>query len=94
MFHAEIDNDLCDGCQDCIDLCYFDAIDMVRVPKQKRMKAVVDPDICCGCGLCSPSCPQQGIDMKPIGDEDQPEPEAIRPAFIDRGIVSPLSQRS
>jgi ferredoxin len=75
VFHAEIDTELCDGCQDCIDLCYFDAIDMVRAPKQKRMKAMVDPDVCCGCGLCSPSCPQQGIEMKPIGEDDLPAPE-------------------
>jgi len=71
VFQAQVDTDLCDGCQDCIDLCYFDAIALVRLPKQKRMKAAIDLDRCCGCNNCSPSCPQEGIIMVPIRELEE-----------------------
>lgn len=67
MHEALIDGELCDGCQDCMELCRYDAIDLVRIPPSKRMKAKVDPDRCCGCFLCAPSCPQHGIDMIRLG---------------------------
>ncbi len=63
MREAEIDPDLCDGCQDCIEQCLYDAIDLVRIPPSKRLKAYVDPDICVGCHACAPSCPLHVIAM-------------------------------
>ena len=67
MHEALIDSELCDGCQDCMELCRYDAIDLVRIPPSKRLKARVDPERCCGCFLCAPSCPQHGIDMIRLG---------------------------
>lgn len=64
MREAEIDAELCDGCQDCIEQCPYDAIDMVRGARGKRLKAVVDPITCCGCLACAESCPQHGIEMR------------------------------
>ena len=63
MQEAEVDQELCDGCQDCVEVCVYDAIDMVRFGRAKRLKAKVDPDRCCGCHLCPPLCPQHGIAM-------------------------------
>jgi NAD-dependent dihydropyrimidine dehydrogenase PreA subunit len=64
-FEAIIDQDKCDGCQDCVDRCQFDAIDLVKPDKaakgkasrkSKKMKAIVDPKKCWGCGVCVPGC--------------------------------------
>lgn len=67
MLEAWIDSDLCDGCQDCIEYCVYDAIALVRIPPSKRLKAVVDLETCCGCHACGPPvCPQGGIELKPI----------------------------
>ena len=79
MREARIDTELCDGCQECMELCRYDAIDLVRVPKSKRLKAQVNPDRCCGCHLCAPNCPQQGIAM----DRLKPPSRATAGAPLD-----------
>ena len=66
MREALIDAELCDGCQDCIEECVYDAIEMVRGARGKRLKAVVDPVTCCGCLACAGICPQDGIEMKDL----------------------------
>jgi Pyruvate/2-oxoacid:ferredoxin oxidoreductase delta subunit len=67
MHEACIDAALCDGCQDCIEYCVYDAIALVRMPPSKRLKAVVDLDRCCGCLACGPPvCPQDGIELRPL----------------------------
>ena len=67
MYEAWIDADLCDGCQDCLECCVYDAVLLVRVPPSKRLKAIVDPERCCGCRLCAhPLCPQDAIMLRPI----------------------------
>lgn len=67
-FEAIIDQDKCDGCQDCIERCQFDAIELVKPEaapkgkktakgkKSKKMKATVDAEKCWGCGVCVPGC--------------------------------------
>ncbi len=67
MREALVDLAVCDGCQDCIESCWYDAIDLIRAPKAKRLKAWVDPDRCCGCNYCEPRCPQGGIVMIWVG---------------------------
>ena len=37
---AKVDQDLCNGCQDCVERCYFSAIEMAR-PPGKKLKAVL-----------------------------------------------------
>ena len=61
-FEAYVDQDKCIGCQDCVDRCMFDAIEMIKPDisktgkKSKKMKAVVDPEKCWGCGVCVVGC--------------------------------------
>ena len=61
-YEAFIEQDKCDGCQDCVERCQFDAIDMVKpetpVKKKgaKKLKALVDSEKCWGCGVCVPAC--------------------------------------
>jgi heterodisulfide reductase subunit A2 len=48
-----IDPDICIGCQVCIDLCPYSAIEF----DPRRAVSVVNPVVCKGCGSCSGFCP-------------------------------------
>ena len=61
---ASVDPDICNGCQDCVDRCFFEAIEMQRNPPAKRLKATVDLDKCYGCGVCAVACDPRAIRMK------------------------------
>lgn len=63
-FEAYVDQELCNGCQVCIDRCQFDAIDMVRPPGGKKYKAVVNPEKCWGCGVCVIKCETGALKMR------------------------------
>jgi Pyruvate/2-oxoacid:ferredoxin oxidoreductase delta subunit len=53
---AEVHKGVCDGCQDCVETCFFGAIEMKRDPPGKKLKAEVDPEKCYGCGACVMAC--------------------------------------
>ncbi|HOZ21241.1 MAG TPA: ATP-binding protein [bacterium] len=53
-----VDENLCDGCRACSDLCEFNAI---IVPKKV---ALVFPEMCHSCGGCMMVCPQKAIKEK------------------------------
>lgn len=63
-FRAEIDEDICIGCGECVDRCYFGAIEMVEAGPDGKLKAVLNPEKCFGCGLCVVSCIAEAIKMK------------------------------
>lgn len=63
-FEATDDLDLCDGCQDCIERCQFDALTMEKVEGHKKLKAVVDAENCMGCGVCVLVCEPKSLLMK------------------------------
>ena len=67
MREANVDPELCDGCQDCVEECVYSAMEMVRVVGAKRLIARVDPEHCCGCHACEPACPLHGIVMNWLG---------------------------
>jgi heterodisulfide reductase subunit A len=48
-----IDPDICIGCQVCIGLCPYSAIEF----DQRRQVSVVNEAVCKGCGSCSGFCP-------------------------------------
>ena len=48
----------------------FDAIDLVKVPSSKKMKATVDPEKCWGCGICVVGCPPSAILFSRVRDDD------------------------
>jgi NAD-dependent dihydropyrimidine dehydrogenase PreA subunit len=54
-----IDNNLCKGCNSCIEVCRTD----VLVPNEKRGKSpvILYPDECWFCGSCVAACPQKAI---------------------------------
>lgn len=62
---AEIDEELCAGCQLCIGLCPFTAI---TYDKEKGV-SVVNDALCKGCGTCVAACPSGASRQKHFRDE-------------------------
>lgn len=58
---AVVDEELCNGCQGCVDRCYFDAVEMQKPAGSKKFKASIDKDKCLGCGLCIVDCKQKAM---------------------------------
>jgi len=56
--YAEIDDELCNKCELCVDLCPYSA------PKLQDGSIVIMKELCQGCGTCSGGCPQHAIDMR------------------------------
>jgi Pyruvate/2-oxoacid:ferredoxin oxidoreductase delta subunit len=63
-FEARNDLDACDGCQDCIERCQFDALTMEKVGGYKKLKAIVDAEKCMGCGVCVLVCEPESLKME------------------------------
>lgn len=63
-FECLVNQELCDGCQVCIDRCQFDAIDMVQPKGSKKYKAQINAEKCMGCGVCVITCEPKALSMK------------------------------
>ena len=57
-FYAEIDPELCTGCQSCIDRCQLGA------PFMKNGVAAINLDRCIGCGNCVTVCTSEAVRLK------------------------------
>jgi len=56
QFRAQVDRDVCTGCQDCMERCFLGAVEMTKHPPGKKLKAAVDQEKCFGCGVCVVGC--------------------------------------
>jgi ferredoxin len=65
-FISTIDQELCIGCETCVNRCKFGAITVNDV-------AEVNSDKCVGCGLCAVTCPEDAITMKRFEREEIPD---------------------
>lgn len=86
---AVVNEDKCKGCQNCLDRCPFEAIEMRKTTSSKRYKAYVNPDKCKGCGLCIIKCPQHVIHyeiVRPWEYLDPPPPPSSAVAGPPRTI--------
>ena len=63
-FIYEIDDDLCDGCGKCVELC--------TKKGTKSMFLIIRPDLCLNCNTCNVAihCPEKAVDKVFIGPED------------------------
>ncbi len=61
---AEIDEELCSGCQICVGLCPFTAI---TFDKEKGV-SVINDALCKGCGTCVSACPSGASQQKHFRD--------------------------
>jgi len=64
------DPDLCTGCEDCVDRCPFDAIEMVEADDGTSEVASVSSEPCFGCGVCVVGCPSEALQMKVVRPPD------------------------
>jgi heterodisulfide reductase subunit A len=54
----------CDGCALCIDICPFNAIELVQYTDEQdrpHRKIKTNQALCKGCGICSATCPKDGV---------------------------------
>ncbi|MHB1419740.1 MAG: ATP-binding protein [Bacillota bacterium] len=65
---AEVDQDKCSGCQNCVERCNLNAIDMVK--QGKKYKATVEEDNCYGCGVCVLKCDTGALKLKCVRPVD------------------------
>lgn len=65
-FCARIDPELCIGCGDCLERCYFGALALDEAAEV----TVVDEAACMGCGLCEVVCEQGAISLEIVRDAD------------------------
>ncbi len=56
---AEMDQELCNGCRQCMRVCQFGAIGYSAANK----KVFIDPLRCYGCGICRASCTKDAIHL-------------------------------
>ncbi len=54
-FYARVEDELCCGCETCLDRCQMQAIEM------EDGHARIKPERCIGCGLCVTTCASQAI---------------------------------
>ncbi|MHA2199589.1 MAG: FAD-dependent oxidoreductase [Candidatus Thorarchaeota archaeon] len=56
--YAEIDEELCNKCELCTDLCPYLA------PTLENDSMIIMKELCQGCGTCAAGCPLEAIDMR------------------------------
>lgn len=61
---SNIDEDICIGCELCMELCPYHAIE-----KNEEGKPEVIKVLCKGCGTCGASCPKKAITMQHYTDD-------------------------
>lgn len=62
-FYAVVNDEACDGCEDCIDSCQFDAITV------DDGRTLIDVKRCTGCGLCVVKCPTEALNLARKSEE-------------------------
>jgi len=82
-YFAVVDEELCTGCEACLDRCQMSAIRM----KDEQL-AVINTDRCIGCGLCVTTCPSGALRL-----ESKPEDQCRKPPATGRDQASLLAQR-
>jgi len=79
---ATIDPEKCAWCNDCSDVCLFDAI--LKTEHNGKMVAQIDESKCKGCGMCLPVCSVNAIDL--IGFTDN-EMESVIDALSEYSLA-------
>ncbi|MGD9332720.1 MAG: 4Fe-4S binding protein, partial [Desulfobacterales bacterium] len=85
-FYAEVIEEDCIACEDCVERCQMAAITMDDIAR-------IDLERCIGCGLCVAACPNEAMVMR----QKQTDAQYVPPANIvetylnmakERGLIS------
>jgi heterodisulfide reductase subunit A len=57
---AQVNSEMCWGCGTCIEVCEFNAPNLVSV-EPERMVSQINEALCKGCGTCAVSCPSGAV---------------------------------
>jgi ferredoxin len=66
-FMPKIEDDDCDGCGKCVNVCPVEAMSLISAndPRRPKMRqARLEKELCLGCGLCVRSCPKDSIHLE------------------------------
>jgi ferredoxin len=82
-FVNQVDEELCNGCELCIDACQFDALSMAD-----EFFVKVDQLRCLGCGVCVPECLEGALAlMRRPEDEIKPVPTTSHDWGMERAAA-------
>ena len=73
---AVVDEDKCKGCQDCMERCPFEAVEMRKTANSKKLKANVAPEKCKGCGVCIVGCKHSALTYQIVRPPEYLKPRA------------------
>jgi ferredoxin len=90
-YRARVDSESCDGCQECVERCFFNAIEMKKVPGSKRLKAFVNEEKCMGCGLCVIGCEQKALIFNLVKPPEYLLDEAPPARMMEPAIWQPFA---
>lgn len=77
-FYARVEEDLCTGCESCIDRCHFNAMTMVDGVCE------VDRVACYGCGLCISACETEALSLIQKSPGERTAPPADDAAWREK----------
>ncbi|MCP4646179.1 MAG: 4Fe-4S dicluster domain-containing protein, partial [bacterium] len=70
-YFAEVDHDLCTGCETCQERCPMFALSITS-----EEVALIDLEKCIGCGLCVSTCPVDALSLVSKKEEERQDPGA------------------
>jgi ferredoxin len=79
-FRAVVDTDKCQGCQDCVERCKFEAIEMRPTASSKKLKASIVAENCKGCGLCIVGCQHGALTYEIVRPPEYLKPRPSQPS--------------
>lgn len=74
---TEVDDDLCIGCEFCVERCQMGALDVVG------SLCTVDVKRCIGCGVCAESCPEGALHLTKVPSPGD-HPESLMDWMVQR----------
>ena len=85
-YYAKVDEELCTGCETCVERCQMEAVEVVDGISTVLLNR------CIGCGLCVTTCPTEAIQLVKKDDASLYEPprsgvETYMRIMQERGII-------